>query len=211
MAALPQAVAAPLPADLITCAAPVTGVAPGRVRTPAGEIRCRAVVVAVDPTAVGTLLPALPRVRTHSYTTYYHSTPEAPLGEPILLVDGDRRELVANTVVVSRAVPSYAPAGRHLVATSVVGPSAPAEPVVRGELERLYGCSTAGWDHLSTVSIPDALPAAPPPQGRLRKPVALGDGLFVAGDHRDSPSIQGALASGWRTAGAVLAELRAAG
>jgi hypothetical protein len=59
------------------------------------------------------------------------------------------------------------------------------------------------------VSIPAALPAAPPPQGRLRKPVALGDGLFVAGDHRDSPSIQGALASGWRTAGAVLAELRA--
>jgi hypothetical protein len=34
----------------------------------------------------------------------------------------------------------------------------------------------------------------------------MGDGLFVAGDHRDSPSIQGALAGGWRTAGAVLAE-----
>jgi hypothetical protein len=40
--------------------------------------------------------------------------------------------------------------------------------------------------------------------------VALGEGLFVAGDHRDSPSIQGALASGWRTAGAVLASLGAA-
>jgi hypothetical protein len=31
----------------------------------------------------------------------------------------------------------------------------------------------------------------------------------VAGDHRDSPSIQGALAGGWRTAGAVLAWLGA--
>ncbi|RQX40886.1 amine oxidase, partial [Micromonospora chalcea] len=51
---------------------------------------------------------------------------------------------------------------------------------------------------------------APPPQGRLRKPVALGGGLYVAGDHRDSPSIQGALASGWRTVGAVIADLRRA-
>lgn len=33
--------------------------------------------------------------------------------------------------------------------------------------------------------------------------------LNTAGAHRDSPSILGALASGWRAAGAVLAELRA--
>ncbi len=91
----------------------------------------------------------------------------------------------------------------------MVGPTAPPEPTIRAELTRLYGRSTADWTHLTTVAIPDALPAAPPPQGRLRKPVALGEGLFVAGDHRDSPSIQGALASGWRAAGAVLDELRA--
>ncbi|MFJ6199342.1 NAD(P)/FAD-dependent oxidoreductase [Micromonospora sp. NPDC092111] len=211
MAALPRAIAAPLPAELIERHTPVAEVAPGRVRTQAGDIGCRAVVVAVDPPAAATLLPTLARVRTHHYTTYYHSTAEAPLDEPILLVDGDRREVVANTVVVSRAAPSYAPPGRHLVATSVVGPSAPPETEIRAELDRLYGRSTADWEHLTTVSIPDALPAAPPPQGRLRKPVALGGGLFVAGDHRDSPSIQGALASGWRTAGAVLAELRAVG
>ncbi|MER7332206.1 MULTISPECIES: NAD(P)/FAD-dependent oxidoreductase [unclassified Micromonospora] len=208
MAALPRAVADPLPAELIDLDTPVSAVAPGRVRTQAGDIRCRAVVVAVDPPAAATLLPALPAVRMHAYTTYYHSAQEAPLDEPILLVDGDRREIVANTVVVSRAAPTYAPAGQHLIATSVVGPSAPPEPAVRAELTRLYGRSTADWTHLTTVSVPDALPAAPPPQGRLRKPVALGEGLFVAGDHRDSPSIQGALASGWRAAGAVLAELR---
>ncbi|MGW3606021.1 FAD-dependent oxidoreductase [Micromonospora sp. NPDC005161] len=210
MAALPRAIADPLPADLITLDTPVAEVAPCRVRTQAGDIRCRAVVVAVDPPAAAALLPALATVRMHSYTTYYHSAPEPPLTEPILLIDGDRRETVANTVVVSNAAPTYAPAGRHLVATSVVGPTAPPEPTVRAELTRLYGRSTADWTHLTTVAVPDALPAAPPPQGRLRKPVALGEGLFVAGDHRDSPSIQGALTSGWRTAGAVLAELRAA-
>ncbi|SIN13352.1 FAD-dependent oxidoreductase [Micromonospora cremea] len=209
MAALPRAVADPLPADLIALDTPVAEVGPRRVRTQAGDIRCRAVVVAVDPPAAAALLPALATVRMHSYTTYYHSAPEPPLTEPILLVDGDRRETVANTVVLSNAAPTYAPAGRHLVATSVVGPMAPPEPAVRAELTRLYGRSTADWTHLTTVAVPDALPAAPPPQGRLRKPVALGEGLFVAGDHRDSPSIQGALTSGWRAAGAVLAELRA--
>ncbi|RAO37207.1 Monoamine oxidase [Micromonospora noduli] len=209
MAALPRAVAAPLPADLLDLDTPVAEVTPGRVRTQAGDIRCRAVVVAVNPPAAAALLPALTTVRMHSYTTYYHSAPEPPLTEPILLVDGDRRELVANTVVLSNAAPTYAPAGRHLIATSVVGPTAPPEPTIRAELTRLYGRSTADWTHLTTVAIPEALPAAPPPQGRLRKPVALGEGLFVAGDHRDSPSIQGALTSGWRAAGAVLDELRA--
>ncbi|MGC4758278.1 FAD-dependent oxidoreductase [Micromonospora trifolii] len=209
MAALPRAIAAPLPADLLDLDTPVAEVTPGRVRTQAGDIRCRAVVVAVDPPAAAALLPALATVRMHSYTTYYHSAPEPPLTEPILLVDGDRRELVANTVVLSNAAATYAPAGRHLIATSVVGPTAPPESTIRAELTRLYGRSTADWTHLTTVAIPEALPAAPPPQGRLRKPVAMGEGLFVAGDHRDSPSIQGALTSGWRAAGAVLDELRA--
>ncbi|MEU7584699.1 FAD-dependent oxidoreductase [Micromonospora sp. NPDC049230] len=209
MAALPRAIADPLPADLLDLDTPVAEVAPGRVRTQAGDIHCRAVVVAVDPPAAPALLPALATVRMHSYTTYYHSAPEPPLTEPILLVDGDRREIVANTVVLSNAATTYAPAGRHLVATSVVGPTAPPEPTIRAELTRLYGRSTADWTHLTTVAVPQALPAAPPPQGRLRKPVSLGEGLFVAGDHRDSPSIQGALASGWRAAGAVLDELRA--
>ncbi|MET7748682.1 FAD-dependent oxidoreductase [Micromonospora sp. NPDC005367] len=211
MAALPRAVAAPLPADLIDLDTPVAEVAPRRVRTQAGDIRCRAVVVAVDPPAVAALLPTLRAVRMHSYTTYYHSTDQPPVDEPILLLDGDRRELITNTVVASRAAPTYAPAGRHLVATSVVGPTPPPEPAVRLELDRLFGRSTADWTHLSTVTVPQALPAAPPPQGRLRKPVALGDGLFVAGDHRDSPSIQGALTSGWRAAGAVLRQLRDGG
>ncbi|QSB17247.1 FAD-dependent oxidoreductase [Natronosporangium hydrolyticum] len=209
MAALPAAIAVPLPDSQLHLGHPVVTVGPGVVRSDAGDLRCRAVIVAVDPPAATRLLPALGEIRTRALTTYYHRTDEPPLDEPTLVLDGDRRELIANTVVITRAAPSYAPAGQHLVATTVVGPAAPPEEVVRPELARLYGRATDGWDHLHTVSLPDALPAAPPPQGRLRKPVALGDGIFVAGDHRDSPSIQGALASGWRAAGAALDLLRA--
>ena len=42
-----------------------------------------------------------------------------------------------------------------------------------------------------------AQPAALPPL-QLRRPVDLGDGVYVCGDHRDTPSIQGAMASGAR-------------
>ena len=81
-----------------------------------------------------------------------------------LLLDGDRREIVANTVVISQAAPSYAPAGRHLVSTSVVGVGGHPEPVVRAELARLYGVPVADWSVLSVVAVPEALPAAPPPR-----------------------------------------------
>ena len=50
---------------------------------------------------------------------------------------------------------------------------------------------------------------APPTPDLLRRSTSLGDEQPVAGDHRDTPSIQGALVSGGRAARAVLRELRA--
>jgi phytoene dehydrogenase-like protein len=213
MAALPAAIAGPLPYPQLLINARTLSVAPGRVVTEGGEIRCRAVVVATDPVSASQLLPGLPRPDMHGLTTFYFGAGRAPIDEPTLLLDGDRREIVANSIVLSNAAPEYAPAGRSLIAASVVGLSAPSgasEAVVRVELARMYGVPTDDWQLIRVVPVPQALPAAPVPQANLRKPVALGDGLFVAGDHRDSPSIQGALAGGWRTAGAVLASLRAA-
>jgi hypothetical protein len=146
----------------------------------------------------------------HGLTTFYFGADHAPIDEPTLLLDGDRREIIANTVVVSNAAPEYAPPGKSLIAASVVGVSAPSsasEAVMRVELARIYDAPAEDWELIHVVTLPQALPSARVPQANLRKPVDLGDGLFVAGDHRDSPSIQGALAGGWRTAGAVLSWL----
>ena len=212
MAALPAAIAGPLPFPQLLIGARTVSVGPGMVLTEGGEIRCRAVIVATDPMTAATLLPQLPRPDMHGLTTFYFGADRAPIDEPILLLDGDRREIIANTVVMSNAAPEYAPGGKSLIAATVVGVSAPSsasEQVIRVELARIYGAPTDDWELLNVVTIPQALPAARTPQARLRKPVALGDGLFVAGDHRDSPSSQGAMAGGWRTAGAVLASLGA--
>ncbi|MEU4564747.1 NAD(P)/FAD-dependent oxidoreductase [Actinoplanes sp. NPDC023936] len=213
MAALPAAIAGPLPFPQLLIGARTLSIGPGIVVTDGGEIHCRAMIVATDPLSAAELLGGrVPRPDMHGLTTFYFGAPRAPIDEPILLLDGDRREIIANTIVMSNAAPEYAPGGMSLIAATVVGVSAPSsasEAVIRVELSRIYGAPTDDWELLNVVTLPHALPAARVPQSRLRKPVALGDGMFVAGDHRDSPSIQGALAGGWRAAGAVLAALGA--
>jgi hypothetical protein len=130
--------------------------------------------------------------------------PQPPATQPLLHLDGTGGP-VANTVVLTAAAPGYSPDGRALVSSTVLGGAdAVPEAVVRAELARLYGVPTGDWQHLHTAAVPRALPAFP--AGRsVRSPVALGGGLFVAGDHRDTPSSQGALVSGRRAAEAVLA------
>jgi predicted NAD/FAD-dependent oxidoreductase len=77
------------------------------------------------------------------------------------------------------------------------------------EIARLHGVAARDLEHLTTVDVAGAQPAARRPL-RLRQEVDLGDGVVVCGDHRDTPSIQGAMASGARCARAVLRAQRPA-
>ena len=169
--------------------------------------KARVVVVATAAASAGGLLPGLDVPASSGVTTHYHLAPEPPVREAAIVLDGEGSGPVANTVVLTNAAPSYAP-GRHLVSSSVVSGDA-TEPVVRQHLSRLYGVDTGDWQHVAQYDVHGALPSQAPPLGRFRKPVRLGDGLYVCGDHRDSASIQGALVSGRRAAAAVLADLRA--
>jgi hypothetical protein len=121
-----------------------------------------------------------------------------------LVVLGERGGQLVNTVVVSDAQPAYSPDGRALVASSTLAPTR--ESDVRTEIARAHDVAESDLEHLTSVTVPGAQPAAPPPL-QHRRPVDLGGGLFVCGDHRDTPSIQGAMASGARTARAVLTRL----
>jgi hypothetical protein len=110
-----------------------------------------------------------------------------------------------NAVVISNAAPGYSPSSRSLVSATLLGSRTDSATVgsVRRHLRRLLGADSSGWDLVGTYAIDYALPAMPPPHD-FRRPVALGDGMFIAGDHRDSGSIQGAMVSGRRAAEAVL-------
>ena len=58
----------------------------------------------------------------------------------------------------------------------------------------------------SAFALPPARPQAPPTD--LSRPVRLGRGLYVCGDHRHSATLDGALKSGRLAAEAVLADLQ---
>jgi protoporphyrinogen oxidase len=178
------------------------------VETTARRYDGHAVVVATDP-AQATNLTGLDTASMKGLVTYWFAVDEAPTGLDLLVLDPTRSGPVVNTAVMSNIAPAYAPEGRHLVQATALtngaaagrdGPAGEAE--VRAHLERMYRTSTRRWDLVVAHHVAHALPEQRPGVS-LRQPVELGEGLFVAGDHRDTASIQGALVSGRRTAAAV--------
>ena len=175
-------------------------------------LRAEAVIVASDPATAAQLIPDVTAPAARSVTTWYYRPTCAPEdladGQAVLILDGERRGPLVNTVVLTHAAPDYAPAGSALVSASALGAGETIadENAVREHLAWLYGVPTADWELLATYPIPYALPAMPVPF-ELRRPVRTAGGLYVAGDHRDTSSIQGALVSGRRAAQALLTDL----
>ncbi len=209
MAALPEQIAADLSGELVLGAEVVTVTrrqGHWRVATDDDEYVGRAVVVATDPArAAG--LTGLATAAMKGLVTYWFAADEAPTDLDLLVLDPARSGPVVNTAVMSNVAPSYAPEGRHLVqATALANHQAVREAEVREHLERMYRTSTGGWELVVAHHVVHALPEQRPGVS-FRQEVSLGEGLFVAGDHRDTASLQGALVSGRRTAREVVAEL----
>ncbi len=205
MQELPEQLAAQL--DHLHTSARVRNIRPGTVETADGSVRADAIVVAVGPTAVPRLIDGFRSPTMHACTTWYHVPDQPPAelaaGLPILTIDGDGTGPMVNSAVMTHAAPSYAPPGKSLVASTAVGiADGNSEALVRSQLAQMYQVDTANWTTLAVYHVADALPAMSVPLN-LRKDVNLGDGLFIAGDHRDTASIQGALVSGRRAANAV--------
>ena len=215
--AVPEALAAQLRPGSVVLGTEVRhlGLAPRSIvlETTAGGVNAQAVVVATDAGAATHLVPRSAVPDAHALSAFWYVTPSSPAPasrERLLHLDGDRSGPVVNTAVVSAVAPSYVPAGdrRGLVAALLLGSdtSAGTEARVRAQLGRVYGASTSGWELIAVHDLPHALPVLEPPFDGPR-PVEVGDGIFVTGDHRENPSQQGALVAGRRAADGVLNRL----
>jgi phytoene dehydrogenase-like protein len=187
----------------------VTDVDAKGVTLGSGErVDASAVIVAAAAPDAHALVPDVEVPAARSVTTFYHAVSD-PGGlvsaDRFILIDGDDSCFVANSCVLSSVSAASAPAGQALVQTSLVGlHDDEVEPRVKARLAVMYGLDTSGWRLLRSYRIPYALPAFAP-NTPLRKPVRIG-GVYVCGDHRDTPSLQGAMVSGRRAAAAVLAD-----
>jgi phytoene dehydrogenase-like protein len=207
MQAIPDQLAAGLPAGTVRTGVHVAAVKPGGVRLVSGEcLKAAHVVVATDGSAAARLLPKIAGPAWRSTATVYFAADRSPTGEATLLLNGTRRGLVNHLAVMSDVAPGYSPDGRALVAVSVIGvvsePDEVLARLVRDELAGWHGDAVKGWRWLKTTRVQQALPVRAPLTRAEAKP--LRDGVWVCGDHRDTASIQGAMQSGREVAEAII-------
>ncbi len=210
MEEIPRQLASRLPAESLRLNSAVTAVNPCEVTLANGEtLGAKHVVVATDAEISKQLVPTAatePR-EWKAVTGLYFSAPESPLKEPIIALNGEPAGLVNNVCAVSDVAPGYAPEGRALISVSVLGlPNhQQLEEKVRHELHDWFGSQVDRWEHIQTDRIPRALPEHPP---RSAPSNSTGfqehDGILICGDHCTTPSIEGALVSGLKTADAVV-------
>jgi protoporphyrinogen oxidase len=171
------------------------------------RIEAEKLVIATEGPEASRLL-GLPTVRSKSASCVWYSAPAAPIEGGIVVLDGEASGPVANLAVLSAVAPTYAPDGQALIVAACPGTASMGiEVAVRSQLLGWFGPAVERWRHLRTYLIEHAQPDQRPPF-QPKQPVSLGDGRYVAGDHRDTASIQGALYSGRRAGEAVLRDLR---
>lgn len=174
----------------------------GVVQTESGQIAASAILVATDSTTAAQLLELPAVTKLAGCTTWYHSADFAPVPHGQLIIDGQARGCVINTLVISNFIPEFAPTGKHLISTTTdIGAT---ESDVRRHLATIYGSDNRTWDLIAKYEIPAALPIS---TKRITQPIesAVSEGIYVAGDGLVGPSQNGALKSGRLAASAILA------
>lgn len=182
---------------------------PGVVLESGEVLTARAVVCAVEgPEAARLAGGALRDPGSRAVTCVYFDAPRPPVRGPWLVLNGEGAGPINNLCVPSEVSSDYAPAGRSLVSATVLGVSGASDAelvqTVRAHAGSWFGRQVADWRFLRAYRIRHAqfvqTPGALDPATRS---VRLGHGVFLAGDHREQSSIQGALSSGRRAAHAV--------
>lgn len=215
MGAIPRQLAAELTPAMLRLSTPVDSLIDShRVRLRSGEtIDCRAIVLAVEGREASRLTSGMIQSPEFRATTcFYFAAPQAPFGEPLLVLNGDNEGPVNNLCVVSNVARSYAPTGQALISASVVGENLMRSPdlndTVLQQLRQWFGSQVDTWSLLRRYDIPIALPSQQPGfRNNLSGQPSLGNGLYYCGDHCETASIQGAMASGRKTAESIIAYL----
>jgi phytoene dehydrogenase-like protein len=171
------------------------------VHTNNGSYTADKILVATDATTATQLFGLTEVPRMAGCITWYHAVAHNPSGNGRLIIDGQKRGPIINSVVMSDISSQYAPAGNHLVSTTT--DLNVTESDVRRHLAIMWGSSTHEWQFIAKYEIPAALPIQS--VGRaLSHSIKISDHHFVAGDHRTVPSQQGALFSGRLAARLIL-------
>lgn len=209
MAAISQQLAASLPTSLchIRFNAPVLKIDSQQVTLHDADnsvVEAPVIIVATEGPEAARLLQDEHVVATSrgSICVYFTKQGPAPLKKPLLVLNGDEKDGPVNNMFFPSAVaPSYAPEGQTLISTSIIGDELcqsdkQLESAIRAQMTTWFGHDeVAQWNFLKTYRIPHSQ-TPQTPDFVFKRSSVVGDGIFVCGDHRNTPTVNGAMASG---------------
>lgn len=207
MGRIPAQIAEALPPDSLRLNARAQSVEGRTVTLESGEtLSAPNIVLAVEGPESSRLRRLQRTVPSRPVTCLYFAADEPPISEALLVLGGSGRGLINNLAVMSNVSPDYAPEGQHLISITVLGlPTRDEQALVANvstQVRRWFGSKSAEWRFLRMYQIEHAQPIVRPLEW-IEEP-RVEQGLYVAGDHRATPSIQGAMESGRLAAEALL-------
>jgi protoporphyrinogen oxidase len=210
--AIPRQIESQLLKDTIQLNTRVTKVEKNKITLENGEkINARAILIATDAPQAQQLLGNTATINTqaNSVRCIYFAADKPPLAAPILLLNGSGKGIINNVAIPSLVNPQYAPAGRHLISVSVIQPTNHLTDEqlfiqVRSELRHWFKKEVRYWEYLKTYTIPYALPQSPNLQPLHKDNIQpIQPGIYICGDHLNTPSLNGAMESARLTADTI--------
>jgi protoporphyrinogen oxidase len=115
-------------------------------------------------------------------------------GEPYLIINANKDELIDHILVISDVVPGYAPEGKTLISVNIVGNKEISEEKVQAELGKWFGNGN-DLRHLKTYRIPEALPQFFE-NSATENNLKINDFTYRCGDYTAYPSLNAAMKTG---------------
>jgi len=183
----------------------VTNIELGRNINSLHELGGGPIIVATDVTTAAQLLDMTSVPKLAASTTWYHEVPKDLTHSKSLLIDGQKRGPVVNSIAISNLAPTYAPTGRTLLSSTTVEFASESE--VRRHLALIWGAQSSEWSLIAKYEIPKSLPIFAPGAQHVTS-AKVSKNIYVAGDYRSAPSQNGALLSGRLAAEELLFDQR---
>lgn len=212
MGAIPRQLAAAIPPGTVRLGHRVAALEPAGVRLADGRaLAASAVIVATEGDTAARLLDLPPPPRARPAVALHFDAPAAPWRGRDLLLNGDGVGPINSLVVASEVAPARAPAGRALVTIACLPPCPDDDGTlaasVVAQARDWFGPAVDRWRLLRTDRIRHGQPEQRPEDLEpAERSVRLAPGRYVAGDHRETATLHGALASGARAARTLLTD-----
>lgn len=150
------------------------------------------------------LLPKKMETDWNSVTTLYFKTKSNQFASKFLYLNTNSEKVVNHVACLTAAQPSYAPRGWHLYSVNAIGVDLSSEAdvlTVTNDLKNIFPDSEIeSWIFLKSYYVKKALPV----KTNFGHEPMINDGIYYCGDDLEAPSIQGALASGFKLANKIL-------